>query len=107
MKAIELKNYTTSIKSFSSVFFPKIKLRIGLTKSGGLLCSKNNGLAKLSNGPCGIVTLLVHDGVVTLLQTTPDNSKPQRKSKKVRVIGSLKQITGSKEISKWMGRKGN
>ena len=27
--------------------------------------------------------------------------------KKVPVIGSLKQITGSKEISEWMGRKGN
>ena len=31
--------------SFSS----KIKLQKALTKSGGLLCSKNNGLAKLSN----------------------------------------------------------
>ena len=27
--------------------------------------------------------------------------------KKVKVMGSLKQITGSKKISKWMGRKGN
>ena len=58
---------TLPLKSFSSFFFSStIKLRIGLTKSGGLLCSKNNGLAKLSNGPCGIVTsLLVHDGDVT------------------------------------------
>ena len=28
-------------------------------------------------------------------------------SKKVRVIGSLKQITGNKEISKWMERECN
>ena len=41
------------------------------------------------------------------LQSTPDNSNLQGKSKKVLVIGSSKQITGSKEISKWMGRKGN
>ena len=41
------------------------------------------------------------------LQSTPDNSNLQRKSKKVLVIGSSKQLTGSKEISKWMGRKGN
>ena len=27
--------------------------------------------------------------------------------KKVKVVGSLKQITGSKEISQWMGRKNN
>ena len=40
-------------------------------------------------------------------QSTPDNSNLQRKSKKVLVIGSSKQITGSKDISKWMGRKGN
>jgi len=32
---------------------------------------------------------------------TVDNH--QGKSKKVRVIGSLKQIAGSKEISRWMG----
>ena len=32
-----------------------------------------------------------------------DNSNQQGKSKKVRVIGSLRQIAGSKEISKWMG----
>ena len=41
------------------------------------------------------------------LQSTPDNSNLQGKSKKVLVTGSSKQITGSKEISKWMGRKGN
>ena len=41
------------------------------------------------------------------LQSTLDNSNLQGKSKKVLVIGSSKQITGSKEISKWMGRKGN
>ena len=40
-------------------------------------------------------------------KSTPDNSNIQGKSKKVRVIRSLKQITGSKEMSKWMGRKGN
>ena len=34
----------------------------------------------------------------------PITQKFRRKSKKVQVIGSLKQITGSKEISKWMGR---
>ena len=38
-----------------------------------------------------------------VLQSTPDNSNQQGKSKKVRVIGSLRQIAGSKEISKWMG----
>ena len=41
------------------------------------------------------------------LQSTPHNSNLEGKSKKVLVIGSLKQITGSKEISKCMGRKGN
>ena len=59
MKAVVTKNYTTSIKSFSSIFSSKIKLRKGLTKSGGLLCSKNNGLTKLSDGPYGVVTSLV------------------------------------------------
>ena len=39
------------------------------------------------------------------VQSTPNNSNPQGKSKKVRVIGSLKQITRSKEISKWMERE--
>ena len=41
------------------------------------------------------------------LQWTPDNSNLQGKSKKVRLIGSLKQITRSKEISKSMGRECN
>ena len=41
------------------------------------------------------------------IQSTPDNSDLQGKSKKVRVIGSSTQITGSKEISKWMGRECN
>ena len=41
------------------------------------------------------------------LQSNPDNLNLQGKLKKVRVIGSLKQITGSKEISKWMGRECN
>ena len=41
------------------------------------------------------------------LQSTPDVPNLQGKSKKVRVLGSSKQITGSKEIGKWMGRKGN
>ena len=40
------------------------------------------------------------------LQWTPDNSNLQGKSKKVRLIGSLKQITGSKGISKSMGPEG-
>ena len=39
-------------------------------------------------------------------QSTPDNSNLLGKSKIVRVIGSLKQITGSKEISKWRGGGG-
>ena len=46
------KKYTTFIKS-------KMRLRKGLTKSGGLLGSKNNGLTKLSNGPYGVVTSLL------------------------------------------------
>ena len=41
------------------------------------------------------------------IQSTPYNSNFQRKSKTVRVIGSLRQTNGSKEMSKWMGRKGN
>lgn len=36
------------------------------------------------------------------LQLTPDNSKLLGKSKKVRVIKCLKQITGNKKLSKWM-----
>ena len=40
-------------------------------------------------------------------QSTADHSNLQGKSTKVRVIGSLRQITGSKEISKWMGRECN
>ena len=59
VKAIETKNYITSIKSFSSIFSSKIKVRKSLTKSGRHLCSKNNGLAKLSNGPYGVVTSLL------------------------------------------------
>ena len=49
------------------------------------------------------------EGVVKTLdiQSTPDNSNLQGKSKKVRVIGISRQITGSKEISKWMGRECN
>ena len=39
------------------------------------------------------------------IQLTPDNSNLLGKLKKVLVIGSLKQITGNKEISKWMGRE--
>ena len=47
-------------------------------------------------------------GVKTLdIQSTPDNQNLQWKSKKVRVIGISTQITGSKEISKWMGRECN
>ena len=41
------------------------------------------------------------------LQSTPDDLNLQGKLRKVRVIGSLKQITGSKEISKWIGREYN
>ena len=36
------------------------------------------------------------------IQSTPNKSNLQGKSRKVRVIESLKQITGSKEIRKWM-----
>ena len=36
------------------------------------------------------------------IQSTPNNSNLQGKSRKVRVIESLKQITGSKELRKWM-----
>ena len=36
-----------------------MRLRKGLTKSGELLGSKNNGLTKLSNGPYGVVTSLL------------------------------------------------
>ena len=39
------------------------------------------------------------------VQSTPDNSNRLRKSKKVRVIGSSKQINVNKEISKWMERE--
>ena len=39
--------------------------------------------------PCWNLTLY-------LIQSTPDNSNLQGKSKKVRVIGSLKEIAGSK-----------
>ena len=56
---IVTKKITTSIKSFSSIFSSKIRVRKGLTKSGGFLCSKNNGLAKLSNGPYGVVMSLL------------------------------------------------
>ena len=41
---------------------------------------------------------------ITELQSTPDNSSLVGKSEKVQVIGRLKQITRSEEISKWMGR---
>jgi len=44
-------------------------------------------------------------GNASYIQLTSDNSNPLGKSKTVRVIGSSKQITGNKEISKWMGRK--
>ena len=61
MKAIVTKKkYTTSTKSFSSIFFSsKIKLRKHLTESGGLLCPKINGLAKLSKGAYGVVASLL------------------------------------------------
>ena len=41
------------------------------------------------------------------LQSTPDNLNLEGKLKKVRVIGSLEQITENKEISKWMWRESN
>ena len=45
---------------------------------------------------------------IAQVQSTPDNSKLQGKSKTVRDIGSSKQITGNKElISKWMARECN
>ena len=56
--------------------------------------------------PLGFVNQL-QVSVYFYMQSTPDNSNLQEKLKKVRVIGSLKQITGSKEISKWMGRECN
>ena len=34
--------------------------------------------------------------ILYLIQSTPDNSNLQGKSKKVRVLGSLKEIAGSK-----------
>ena len=40
---------------------------------------------------------------ICIIQLTPDNSNLLGKSKKVRVIGSLKKITGIKKVSKWMG----
>ena len=39
------------------------------------------------------------------IQSTPDSSNLIGKSKKVRVIGSLKQIAGNKKISLWIGRE--
>ena len=39
------------------------------------------------------------------LQSTPDNSNLLGKSQKVRVIETTKQITGNKEIRKWMGKE--
>ena len=56
--------------------------------------------------PLGFVNQL-QVSVYFYMQSTPDSSNLQEKLKKVRVIGSLKQITGSKEISKWMGRECN
>ena len=40
------------------------------------------------------------------VQSTPDNSNLLGKSKNVRVIGSLKQITGDNKISEWGGGGG-
>ena len=42
-------------------------------------------------------------GYEIVVQSTPDNSNPlRRKSKKVRVIGTLKQITGNKKkVNGW------
>ena len=47
------------------------------------------------------------DRKVFLVQSTYNNYNFLGKSKKVRVIGSLKQITGNKEIIKWVGRECN
>ena len=41
--------------------------------------------------------------VISVCRSTPNNSNLEGKLKQVRFNGSLKQITGSKEISKWMG----
>ena len=38
-----------------------------------------------------------------ILRSTPNNSNLQGKLKKVRVIGKLKQKTGNKKTSKWVG----
>ena len=56
--------------------------------------------------PQGKLCTLVHTlhiYIYIYIQLTPDNLNLQRKLKKVRVIGSLKEITVRKEISKWMG----
>ena len=41
------------------------------------------------------------------IQSTPDNSNLQGKLKKSSSYREFEQITGSKEISKWMGRECN
>ena len=50
------------LKSLSLIFFPP---KLSYKKSGGLLYSKNNGLAKLSNGPYAVVTSLTCLNIVS------------------------------------------
>ena len=57
--------------------------------------------------PCLIHVLALFRYTKNYSRLDPDNSNVLGKSKKVRVIGGLKQITGNKEISKWMGREYN
>ena len=103
-------------KSPSGIFSACTRQECGQNRSADL--SRARGYLNLKPAPG--VLLGIHGGGVLpcslnpdplsdkkMLQSTPDNSNIQVKSKKVRVIGSLKQITGSKEMSKWMGRKGN
>ena len=51
----------------------------------------------------------LYDDVLLLLrqstQSTPDNSKLQRKSKKGGVIGSSNQVTENEKIRKWDGER--
>ena len=64
-------------------------------------------LACVAGGILVFLGLVPGKKIFFYLQSTPDNLNLQGKLKKVRVIESLKQITGSKEISKWMGRECN
>ena len=49
---------------------------------------------------------IVNFNFINRIQSTPGNSNLLGKSKKVRVIGSSKQITGNKKKNKWMEGEG-